>query len=97
MTVGGVRGGGLSRQALTSVLQAAQTQPPLRTTVLIGRQRAEAAVSDDGRVVRSISGPRRPVPSKDFRTTVTRVISIPGQPPARESTTTTYNRPPKGE
>lgn len=49
---------------------------------------------NDGRSVSTETGPRRPVRGKDFRVTVTRVLSVPGQPRRTERVTTTYNRAP---
>jgi vancomycin resistance protein YoaR len=71
------------------ILVRAATTATSLTVTLYGR--------NDRRVVTGVSGPRMPVPSKNFRITVSRVISIPGRPTRRQSFTTTYNKPPKGE
>lgn len=71
------------------ILVRATTLGTSLTVTLYGR--------DDGRTVRSTSGPRRPVPGRDFRITVTRVVTVPGRGTTRDSMTTTYNKPPKGE
>lgn len=71
------------------VLVRAATRNTSLTVTLYGR--------DDGRSVRSTTGPRTPVAGKDFRITVTRETAIPGQPVTRESWTTTYSRPPANE
>lgn len=52
---------------------------------------------NDGRTVRGVSGPRQPVPGRDFRITITRTVSVPGRKPQTDSFTTTYNKPPQGE
>jgi vancomycin resistance protein YoaR len=51
----------------------------------------------DGRTVQAIAGPRRPVPGRDFRIVVERIVTLPGRAAQRESFTTTYNKPPRGE
>lgn len=71
------------------ILVRAATTATSLTVTLYGR--------NDRRVVTGVSGPRMPVPGKNFRITVSRVISIPGRPTRRQSFTTTYNKPPKGE
>ncbi len=50
---------------------------------------------DDGRTVEAISGPRRPIPNRDFRITITRLLRLPGRVPQKDSFTTTYNQPPE--
>ena len=47
-----------------------------------------------GRRVRAATGPREPVPGRDFSVTVTRRITRPGGRTTSESYTTTYDRPP---
>lgn len=50
---------------------------------------------DDRRTVTGVSGPRQPVPGRDFRITITRTVSRPGAPSTTSRFTTTYNKPPE--
>lgn len=50
---------------------------------------------DDGRVVTGTSGPRQPVPGRDFRITITRTVTRPGHASETTRFTTTYNKPPE--
>jgi hypothetical protein len=70
------------------LIRAATTATSL-TVTLYGR--------DDGRVVTGVSGPRIPLSGRDFRITVSRTISVPGRATRRQTYTTSYNKPPKGE
>ena len=72
-----------------AVLLRASSTTSSVTITLYGR--------NDGRTVQVTTGPRVDVPSKDFRITVTRLMTVPGQPARREQFTTTYNKPPAGE
>jgi hypothetical protein len=71
------------------ILVRAATTATSLTVTLYGR--------DDRSMVTSVSGPRIPVSGGDFRITVSRVVSVSGRPARRESFTTTYDKPPKGE
>jgi vancomycin resistance protein YoaR len=51
----------------------------------------------DGRTVLAVSSARQPVAGRNFRILVTRELTVPGKPTQRETFTTTYNKPPKGE
>lgn len=73
----------------TPVLVRATAASTSLTVTVYGR--------DDGRTVTSTTGPRRPIPGRDFRITVSRVTRIPGRAAAEDTMTTTYNKPPKGE
>ena len=51
---------------------------------------------DDGRRVEAISGPREPVPGRDFRIRITRLVHLPNGTVRRDGFTTTYNKAPEG-
>ncbi|HUR50550.1 MAG TPA: VanW family protein [Mycobacteriales bacterium] len=67
----------------------------VRTTVTSTSLTVSLYGVNDGRTVTGTSGPRRPVPGKDFRITITRTVSRPGVAPVTSSFTTTYNKPPE--
>ena len=71
------------------VLVRANTTATSLTVAIYGR--------GDGRIVQALSGPRQPVPGRNFRISVSRILTVPGLAPARETFTTTYNKPPMGE
>jgi vancomycin resistance protein YoaR len=71
------------------VLVRASTTATSLTVALYGK--------GDGRTVQAVSGPRKPVAGRNFRIVVSRVLTVPGRATARETFTTTYNKPPKGE
>lgn len=68
------------------ILVRAATTPTSVSIALYG--------DNGGRRVRADSGPRRPVPGRDFAVTVSRTITYPGGRATSESYTTTYDRPP---
>lgn len=51
---------------------------------------------DDGRTVEGITGERRPVPGRDFRVRIDRLVRFPDGTVRRDGFTTTYNKPPEG-
>lgn len=50
--------------------------------------------ANGGRRVRASSGPRQPLPGRDFAVTVTREIAYPGGRRVRQPYTTSYDKPP---
>jgi hypothetical protein len=71
------------------VLVRASTGPTSLTVALYGQ--------GDGRIVDAVSGPRRPLPGRDFQITVSRIVRVPGQPVRRDSYTTFYDKAPKDD
>jgi vancomycin resistance protein YoaR len=67
------------------VLVRANTTATSLTVAIFGR--------GDGRIVQALSGPRQPAPGRNFRISVSRILTVPGLAPARE----TFTTPPKGE